>query len=84
MSTSIGRTPKLSTRVLDVSFDADQVWFKLEDGRTLGVPLVWFPRLAKATAEQRSRWELIPGGDAVHWPDVDEDLSVSGLLGLAD
>ena len=84
MSTSIGRMPKLSTRVLDVSFDADQVWFKLEDGRLLAVPLVWFPRLDKANAEQRSRWELIPGGDAVHWLDIDEDLSVAGLLGLPD
>ena len=84
MSTSTGRMPQLSTRVMDVSFDVDQVWFKLEDGRTLGVPLVWFPRLEKANAEQRSKWELIPGGNAVHWPAVDEDLSVEGLLGLPD
>ena len=84
MSTSINRMPKLSTRVLDVSFDADQIWFKLEDGRTLGVPLGWFPKLDKAPTEQRSRWELIPGGDAVHWPELDEDVSVSGLMGLAD
>jgi hypothetical protein len=76
--------PKLSTRILDVRFDADQIWFKLEDGRTLGVPLVWFPRLDTASAQQRSNWELIPGADAVHWPDIDEDVSVSGLLGLPD
>ena len=76
--------PKLSTRVLDVSFDADQIWFKLEDGRSLGVPLVWFPRLDNATSEERSHWEHIPGGEAVHWPDVDEDVSVAGLLGLPD
>ena len=84
MSTSIGRMPKLTPRILDVSFDADQVWFKLEDGRTLGVPLVWFTRLDKADARQRSNWELIPGGEAVHWPDIDEDLSVAALLGLPD
>jgi Protein of unknown function (DUF2442) len=84
MSTSISRMPKLSTRVLDVSFDADQIWFKLEDGRTLGVPLAWFPKLDKAATEERSRWELIPGGDAIHWPDVDEDISVPGLLGASD
>jgi hypothetical protein len=84
MGTSIGRMPKLSACVVDVSFDADQVWFRLEDGRTLGVPLVWFPRLDKASLEQRSKWDLIPGGDAVHWPDIDEDLSVAGLLGLPD
>jgi Protein of unknown function (DUF2442) len=77
-------TPSLSTRILDVSFDANQIWFKLEDGRKLGVPLVWFPRLDQASAEQRQRWELIPGGDAVHWPDVDEDISICGLLGLPD
>ena len=84
MSTSIGRMPTLSVRVAEVWFDADQVWFRLEDGRTLGVPLVWFPRLDEATPEQRANWELIPGGDAVHWPEVDEDLSVAGLLGLPD
>jgi hypothetical protein len=76
--------PTLSTRVHAVSFDTDQIWFKLDDGRILGVPLVWFPRLDHATPEQRSRWEVIPGGDAVHWPDIDEDLSVAGLLGLPD
>jgi Protein of unknown function (DUF2442) len=84
MNTSIGKMPKLSTRLLDISFDADQVWFKLEDGRTLGVPLAWFHRLDAASVAQRSNWELIPGGDAVHWPDIDEDLSVAGLLGLPD
>jgi len=76
--------PEMSTRVLDVRFDDDQVWFQLEDGRTLGVPLVWFPRLDKASSRQRSTWELIPGGDAVHWPEVDEDLSVASLLGVPD
>ena len=84
MSTSISRMPKLSTRILDVSFDSDQIWFRLEDGRTLGVPLIWFPRLNAATVVQRSRWELIPGGDAIHWQEIDEDLSVPGLLGLPD
>lgn len=76
--------PKLSTRILDVSFDADQVWFKLEDGRTLAVPLLWFPRLGNATSDQRANWELIPGGDAIHWPAIDEDVSVAALLGLPD
>lgn len=84
MSTSISRMPKLSTRILDIRFDADQIWFRLEDGRTLGVPLTWFPRLDAASDEERRRWELIPGGDAVHWSSVDEDLSASGLLGLPD
>jgi hypothetical protein len=52
----------------------------LDDGRRLFVPLVWFPRLARATPEQRKHWRLIGGGEGFHWPDVDEDLSVRGLL----
>lgn len=76
--------PKLSTRILDVAFDTDQIWFMLEDGRILGVPMIWFPKLDSATEEQRSRWELVSGADAIHWPEVDEDVSVSGLLGIPD
>jgi hypothetical protein len=53
---------------------------ELEDGRRIAVPLSWFPRLLAATAEQRSRFELLGDGEGIHWPDVDEDLSVAGLL----
>ncbi len=52
----------------------------LADGREISVPLAWFPRLQKATAEQRKNWQLIGGGIGVHWEDVDEDISVESLL----
>jgi hypothetical protein len=53
---------------------------ELLDGRTLSVPLVWFPRLSNASKEQLSNWELLGDGEGIHWPDIDEDLSVAGLL----
>ena len=52
----------------------------LLDGRTISVPLVWFPRLLSATPEQRANWRVAGGGFGIHWPDVDEDLSTEGLL----
>lgn len=52
----------------------------LTDGRTVSVPLAWCPRLAHATPEERGRWRLIGRGEGVHWPDVDEDISIAGLL----
>ena len=52
----------------------------LSDGRTISVPLGWFPRLLHGTPAERSRWDLIGAGDGIHWPDLDEDLSVEGLL----
>jgi len=52
----------------------------LEDGRSLSVPLEWFPRLRDATPEQRSHWRFIGPGTGIHWPDIDEDISVAGLL----
>ena len=50
------------------------------DGRRLSVPLVWFPHLLRATPEQRAKWELLGEGDGIHWPLIDEHLSVEGLL----
>jgi hypothetical protein len=50
------------------------------DGRTISVPIIWFPRLADGTARQRNRWQVIAAGHGVHWPDLDEDISVAGLL----
>jgi hypothetical protein len=52
----------------------------LADGRTVIVPLVWYPRLWYGTAEERSHFEILGGGTLIHWPDLDEDLSVAGLL----
>ena len=53
---------------------------ELIDGRTISAPLVWFPRLSQASKEQLENWELLGDGEGIHWPDVDEDLSVAGLL----
>lgn len=53
---------------------------ELVDGRTISAPLVWFPRLSQATREQLENWELLSDGEGVHWPDVDEDLSINDLL----
>lgn len=59
-------------------FDEDSVWVELDDGRVLGVPLVWFPRLLHATPAQRENYELSRRG--LHWDELDEDISVAGLL----
>jgi Protein of unknown function (DUF2442) len=67
-------------RVLDVRFDAHSLIVDLMDGRTISVPLAWYPRLANASAEQRAHWEKCGGGYGIHWPEVDEDLSTEGLL----
>jgi hypothetical protein len=67
-------------RVAGVSFDADRLIVDLMDGRTISVPLAWYPRLHSATPEQRTRWEIAGGGYGIHWPDVDEDLSTEGML----
>jgi hypothetical protein len=52
----------------------------LDDGRELAVPIEWFPRLRDATAKQRANWRFIGRGEGIHWPDIDEDISVAGLL----
>lgn len=61
-----------------VRIDKDQLWVELNDGRTLGVPLAWFPRLMNATPEQLEDYELSPRG--IHWDFLDEDISIEGLL----
>jgi Protein of unknown function (DUF2442) len=61
-----------------VRTDEDMMWVDLEDGRTLGVPLVWYPRLLHATQPQRENFFLSPSG--IHWDEIDEDISVAGLL----
>lgn len=67
-------------RVLDVRFDDANLIVDLMDGRTISVPLAWYPRLFRATAAQRQNWEKAGSGFGIHWPDVDEDLSTEGLL----
>lgn len=63
-----------------VTFAADEMIVSLADGRRLSVPLAWFPSLAKATPDQLNNYELLGDGEGIHWPDLDEDLSVDGLL----
>ncbi len=63
-----------------VEFTADDMVVSLVDGRKVTVPLVWFPRLANATRSQMEKYELLGDGEGIHWPDIDEDLSVAGLL----
>jgi hypothetical protein len=67
-------------RIADVRFDEASLIVDLMDGRTISVPLAWFPRLASASAQQLTRWEISGGGYGIHWPDLDEDLSSEGLL----
>jgi hypothetical protein len=67
-------------RVADVSFDQDALGVRLKDGRTISVPLAWYPRLFHATAEQRRNWKIAGGGYGIHWPEIDEDISTEGLL----
>ena len=67
-------------RVADVRCSDDSLTVDLMDGRSISVPLAWYPRLLAATSEQRDHWELASGGFGIHWPDIDEDLSTEGLL----
>lgn len=67
-------------RVRDVRFTDDDLIVDLMDGRTISVPLAWYPRLASTTHAMRSDWQPCGGGLGIHWPQIDEDLSVEGLL----
>jgi len=66
--------------VVDVGFQTDKLKLVLSDGRELAVPLSWYPRLERASDEQRANWRLIGPGTGVHWPDIDEDLVLEDLL----
>ena len=67
-------------RIQSVSLSDDLISAQLVDGRTISVPLAWSWRLSEATPEQRSRFQIIGSGSGIHWPDVDEDISVEGML----
>ena len=71
---------KADERVASVSFTDDSLSVALMDGRSISVPLAWYPRLLSATPLQRNNWKLAGAGYGIHWPDVDEDLSTEGLL----
>jgi hypothetical protein len=74
----------LAPRAQKIEFVEDGLVVHLKDGRTLTVPLEWFPRLRDAPDAHRSKFEIYGEGYAIHWPDLDEDISVPGLLGLPD
>ena len=63
-----------------VTFSEDSMTVNLDDGRTLSVPLAWYPRLLNGTRQEREKYELIGEGEGIHWPALDEDISVEGLL----
>lgn len=78
MRSSLGENREaLATRV---EVNEDTLSVELADGRTIAVPLAWYPRLTHATAEERVSWHLIGGGRGIHWPAIDEDISVANLL----
>lgn len=67
-------------RIVEVETTEDELSVRLMDGRTISVPLVWYPRLLHATTEQRKNWQISGGGYGIHWEDIDEDLRTEGLL----
>lgn len=78
MSTSVINK---SSRATNVSFTEHKMIIALEDGRDLSVPLEWFSRLRDATQDQLKKWRFIGNGEGIHWEELDEDISVDGLLG---
>src|ERR1043166_1561219 len=73
MSTPLGQAT-------DIRVNRDVLIVHLRDGRTITVPLTWYPRLRHGTPKERANWRLIGQGEGIHWPDLDEDISVTGLL----
>jgi hypothetical protein len=80
MNTSASPTETGEARAQRVRLTGDSLIVDLVDGRTISVPLSWYPRLAHGSDEERSRWRFIGDGEGIHWPDLDEDISVEGLL----
>jgi hypothetical protein len=74
---------RLDATAVDVTLTDERLIVTLADGRELSAPLAWFPRLSEATREQRQKWRLIGRGHGIHWPEVDEDISVVSLLRAA-
>ena len=73
---------RLSAQAVSVEFVDASLRIGLTDGREISAPIEWFPRLRDASPEQRGNWRLIGRGEGIHWPDIDEDVSVNALLGL--
>ena len=66
--------------IQDIKVTSSALTIELSDGRSISAPLVWYPRLLNASSKERNNWELIGEGHGIHWPDLDEDLSVEGML----
>ena len=73
-------TSTADIKARDVLLTDDQLTIDLSDGRSISVPLAWYPRLLHATAQERSNWELLGNAEGIHWPALDEDISVENLL----
>lgn len=73
-----------SAQATGVTFSGDLMHVALSDGRIISVPILWFPRLRNASSEQQARYEIGAGGRGLQWPELDEDISVAGLLAGAD
>ncbi|MCU7831507.1 MAG: DUF2442 domain-containing protein [gamma proteobacterium symbiont of Lucinoma myriamae] len=71
---------ELHPQAQTLSCTEESIIVELVDGRIISAPLVWFPRLSQATKKQLENWELLGDGEGIHWPEIDEDLSVLGLL----
>jgi len=71
---------KVDATAVDVAVTDERLTVTLADGRELSAPLAWFPRVLEATDEQRRKWRFIGGGQGIHWPEIDEDISVASLL----
>lgn len=73
-------TSTLEPLAKKLRFDSDNMWIDFQDGRVLGIPLAYFPRLSNATLKQKKNYIISSGGRGLHWEDLNEDISVSGLL----
>ncbi len=73
-------TKMLDPRAKHVGVAEDSLTVDLVDGRTVSVPIGWYPRLVHGTSEERNNWRIIGGGEGIHWPDLDEDISIENLL----
>ncbi|MDE3001565.1 MAG: DUF2442 domain-containing protein [Gemmatimonadota bacterium] len=74
------QTERVAARAADIVVTNDSLTVDFVDGRSISVPLAWYPRLVHGTPQERANWRIIGNGEGLHWPDLDEDLSVEGLL----
>ena len=77
---TVSQSEVISARALRVTVTDDTLSVDLADGRSISIPLAWYPRLVHGRPEERQNWRIIGDGEGIHWPDLDEDLSVDGLI----